>query len=146
MRWTIRINEGIHHAYMTKSLHAIVWYLFIIWLPNLMRAMHVYLTSTSSLCKTRKLEYQWHATQCLSYSSWSHVAHVEVLSWPPCVDWSQWRAAGSRRMYSSSLSHTGGTCTKRRCARTHFPSHAHAVTRADTILYQDPPHVIIWRV
>ena len=30
---------------MTQSLHAIVWYLFIIWLPNLMRAMHVYLTS-----------------------------------------------------------------------------------------------------
>ena len=46
------------------------------------------------------------------------LAHVEALSWPPCVDWSQWRAAGSRRMYSSSLSHTGGTCTKRRCART----------------------------
>ena len=103
---------------MTQSLHAIVWYLFIIWLQNLMRAMHVYLTSTSSMCKTRKLEYQWHATQCLSYSSWSHVAHVEALSRPPCVDWSQWRAAGSRRMYSSSLSHTGGTCTKRRCART----------------------------
>ena len=103
---------------MTQSLHAIVWYLFIIWLQNLMRAMHVYLTSTSSMCKTRKLEFQWHATQCLSYSSWSHVAHVEALSRPPCVDWSQWRAAGSRRMYSSSLSHTGGTCTKRRCART----------------------------
>ena len=30
---------------MTQSLHAIVWCLFIIWLPNLMRAMHVYLTS-----------------------------------------------------------------------------------------------------
>ena len=54
---------------MTQSLHVIVWYLFIIWLPNLMRAMHVYLTSTSSMCKTRKLEFQWHATQCLSYSS-----------------------------------------------------------------------------
>ena len=103
---------------MTQSLHAIVWYLFIIWLQNLMRAMHVYLTSTSGMWKTRKLEYQWHATQCLSYSSWSHVAHVEALSWPPCVDWSQWRAAGSRRMYSSSLSHTGDTCMKRRCART----------------------------
>ena len=51
---------------MTQSLHAIVWYLFIILLPNLMRAMHVYLTSTSSMCKTRKLEFQWHATQCLS--------------------------------------------------------------------------------
>ena len=102
---------------MTQSLHAIVWYLFIIWLQNLMCAMHVYLTSISSLCKTRKLEYQWHATQCLSYSSWSHMAHVEALSRHPCVDWSQWRAAGSRRMYSSSLSHTGGTCTKRRCAR-----------------------------
>ena len=107
---------------MTQSLHAIVWYLFIIWLPNLMRAMHVYLTSTSSMCKTHKLGYQWHATQCLSYSSWSHVAHVEALSRPPCVDWSHWRAAGSRRMYSSSLRHTGGTCTKRWCARTHsFP-------------------------
>ena len=103
---------------MTQSLHAIVWYLFIIWLQNLMRAMHVYLTSTSSMCKTRKLEYQWHATQCLSYSSWSHMAHLEALSRPPCVDWSQWRAASSRRMYPSSLSHTGGTCTKRRCART----------------------------
>ena len=103
---------------MTQSLHAIVWYLFIIWLQNLMRAMHVYLTSTSSMCKTRKLEYQWHATQCLSYSSRSHVAHVEALSRHPCVDLSQWRAASSRRMYSSSLSRTGGTCTKRRCART----------------------------
>ena len=30
---------------MTQSIHAIVWYLFIIWLPNLMRAMHMYLTS-----------------------------------------------------------------------------------------------------
>ena len=82
---------------MTQSLHATVWYLFIIWLQNLTRAMHVYLTSTSSMCKT-----QWHATQCLSYSSWSHMAHVEALSRPPCVDWSHWRAAGSRRMYSSS--------------------------------------------
>ena len=119
MKWTIRIKRTCH-AYMTQSLHAIMWYLFIIWLPNLMRAMHVYLTSTSSMWKT-----QWHATQCLSYSSWSHVAHVEALPRPHCVDWSQWRAAGSRRMYSSSLSHTGGTCTKRRCAhmpRTHsFP-------------------------
>ena len=106
---------------MTQSLHVIVWYLFIIWLPNLMRAMQVYLTSTSSMCKT-----QWHATQCLSYSSWSHVAHVEALSRHPCVDWSQWRAAGSRRMYSSSLSHTGGTCTKRRCART---PHTHSLAR-----------------
>ena len=70
---------------MTQSLHAIVWYLFIIWLQNLMRAMHVYLTSTSSMCKTRKLEYQWHATQCLSYSSWSHVAHVEA-----CHDFLAW--------------------------------------------------------
>ena len=118
MRWTIRIKQGIHQAYMTQSLHAIVWYLFIIWLPNLMRAMHVYLTSTLSMCKTHKLEFQWHTTKCLSYSSWSHVAHVEALSRPPCVDWSQWCAAGSRRMYSSSLSHTGGTCMKRRCART----------------------------
>ena len=65
---------------MTQSLHAIVWYLFIIWLQNLMRAMHVYLTSTSSMCKTHKLEYKWQATQCHSYSSWSHVAHVEALS------------------------------------------------------------------
>ena len=40
---------------MTQSLHAIVWHLFTIWLPNLMCAMHVYLTSTSSMCKTRKL-------------------------------------------------------------------------------------------
>ena len=118
MRWTIRIKRRATSRIYDPELHAIVWYLFIIWLQNLMRAMHVYLTSTSSMCKTRKLEYQWHATQCLSYSSWSHVAHVEALSRPPCVDWSQWRAAGSRRMYSSSLSHTGGTCTKRRCART----------------------------
>ena len=70
---------------MTKSLHAIVWYLFIIWLQNLMRAMHVYLTSTSSMCKTRKLEYQWHATQCLSYSSWSHVD-----MWRRCRDLLAW--------------------------------------------------------
>ena len=113
---------------MTQSLHAIVCYLFIIWLQNLTRAMHMYLTSTSSMCKTHKLEFQWHATQCLSYSSWSHVAHVEALSRHPCVDWSQWRAARSRRMYSSSLSHIGGTCMKRRCARTprtHSFPHTH---------------------
>ena len=117
---------------MTRSLHATVWYLFIIWLQNLMRAMHVYLTSTSSMCKTRKLEYQWHATQCLSYSSWSHVAHVEALSRPPCVDWSQWRAAGSRRMYSSSLSHTGGTCTKQDVHARHTRTHSLARTRGYT--------------
>ena len=35
---------------MTQSLHAIMWYLFIIWLPNLMRAMHVYLTSLNDVC------------------------------------------------------------------------------------------------
>ena len=35
---------------MTQSLHAIMWYLFIIWLPNLMRAMHVYLTSLNGVC------------------------------------------------------------------------------------------------
>ena len=35
---------------MTQSLHAIVWYLFIIWLQNLMRAMHVYLTSGNGVC------------------------------------------------------------------------------------------------
>ena len=68
---------------MTQSLHAIVWYLFIIWLQNLMRAMHVYLTSTSSMCKTRKLEFQWHATQCLSYSSWIHVGMWHM--------WMRWR-------------------------------------------------------
>ena len=128
MRWTIRIKRrstsGIYDSELT--LHAIVWYLFIIWLQNLTRAMHVYLTSTSSMCKTRQLEYQWHSTQCLSYSSWSRVAHVEALLRPPCVDWSQWRAAGSRRMYSSSLSRTGGTCTKRRCART---PHTHSFPR-----------------
>ena len=70
---------------MTQSLHAIVWYLFIIWLQNLMRAMHVYLTSTSSMCKTRKLEYQWHATQCLSYSSWS-----QWHMWRRCRDLLAW--------------------------------------------------------
>ena len=35
---------------MNQRLHAIVWYLFIIWLPNLMRAMHVYLTSLNGVC------------------------------------------------------------------------------------------------
>ena len=35
---------------MTQSLHAVMWYLFKIWLPNLMRAMHVYLTSLSGVC------------------------------------------------------------------------------------------------
>ena len=35
---------------MTQSLHAIMWYLFIIWLPNLMRAMHMYLTSLNGVC------------------------------------------------------------------------------------------------
>ena len=36
---------------MNQSLHAIVWYLFIIWLPDLMHAMRVYLTSTQRMCK-----------------------------------------------------------------------------------------------
>ena len=44
------LNEHLHHAYMTQSLHAIMWYLFIIWLPNFMRAMHVYLTSLNGVC------------------------------------------------------------------------------------------------
>ena len=35
---------------MTQSLHAIMWYLFIISLPNLMRAMHVYLASLNGVC------------------------------------------------------------------------------------------------
>ena len=35
---------------MTQSLNAIMWYLFIIWLPNLMRAMHMYLTSLNGVC------------------------------------------------------------------------------------------------
>ena len=34
---------------MTQSLHAIMWYSLIIWLPNLMRAMHVYLTSLNGV-------------------------------------------------------------------------------------------------
>ena len=125
---------------MTQSLHAIVWYLFIIWLQNLMRAMHVYLTSTSNMCKTRKLGFHWNTTQCLSYCSWSHVAHVEALSRPPCVDWSQWHAAGMRRMYSSSLSHTGGTCTKWRCART---PHTHSFPRTHTRVRGG--RIFVWR-
>ena len=35
---------------MTQRLHAIMLYLFIIWLPNLMRAMHIYLTSLNGVC------------------------------------------------------------------------------------------------
>ena len=35
---------------MTQILHAIMWYLFIIWLLNLMRAMHVYHTSINGVC------------------------------------------------------------------------------------------------
>ena len=35
---------------MTQSLHAIMWYLFTISLPNLMRAMHMYLTSLNGVC------------------------------------------------------------------------------------------------
>ena len=35
---------------MTQSLQAIMWYLFIIWLPNLMCAMHVYLTGLNGFC------------------------------------------------------------------------------------------------
>ena len=68
---------------MTQSLHVIVWYLFIIWLQNLLCAMHVYLTSTSSMCKT-----QWHAIQCLSYSSWSHVGTWHM--WRHCRDILVW--------------------------------------------------------
>ena len=118
MRWTIRIKRratsGIYDSELT--CYSVVFIHNLVAKSDACNAL--YLTSTSSMCKTRKLEYQWHATQCLSYSSWSHVAHVEALSRPPCMDWSQWRASGSRRMYLSSLRHTGGTCTKRRCART----------------------------
>ena len=118
MRWTIRIKRrATSRMYDSKlTCYSVVFIHNLVAKSDVCNAL--YLTSTSSMCKTRKLEYQWHATQCLSYSSWSHMAHVEALSWPPCVDWSQWRVAGSRRMYSSSLSHTGGTCTKWRCART----------------------------
>ena len=70
---------------MTQSLHAIVWYLFIIWLQNLMRAMHVYLTSTSSMCKTRKLEYQW---QLHSVSLTVHEATWHM--WRRCRDLLAW--------------------------------------------------------
>ena len=70
---------------MTQSLHAIVWYLFIIWLQNLTRAMHMYLTSTSSMCKTRKLEYQW---QLHSVSLTVHEATWHM--WRRCRDLLAW--------------------------------------------------------
>ena len=61
---------------MSQSLHAIVWYLFIIWLQNLTRAMHVYLTSTSSMCKT-----QWHMwRRCRNILVW--IDHSDVLLVP----------------------------------------------------------------
>ena len=56
---------------MTQSLHAIKWYLFIIWLPNLMRAMHVYLTSLNGvlvcvLCVLNTLYVVYHTSlNCL---------------------------------------------------------------------------------
>ena len=68
MRWTIRIKQRSTSGIYDSELTCYNVVFIIIWLPNLMRAMHVYLTSTSSMCKT-----QWHATQWLSYSSWSHV-------------------------------------------------------------------------
>ena len=39
------LNEHLHHAYMTQSFTCYSVYLFIIWFRNLMRSMHVYLTS-----------------------------------------------------------------------------------------------------
>ena len=70
---------------MTQSLHAIVWYLFIIWLQNLMRAMHVYLTSTSSMCETRKLEYQWqlHSVSLTVHEATWHMwrCRRDLLAW-----------------------------------------------------------------
>ena len=56
---------------MTQRLHAIMWYLFIIWLPNLMRAMHVYLTLVSMvfvcvLCVLNTLYVVYHTSlNCL---------------------------------------------------------------------------------
>ena len=52
---------------MTQNLHAIVWYLFIIWLRNLMRAMHVYLTSLTGVqvCVVRVK----HIVRSISYQS-----------------------------------------------------------------------------
>ena len=118
MRWTIRIKQsstsGIYDSELTCNS--------VVFIHNLVAKSDVCNARVPyyyfEYVQTRKLEFQWHATQCLSYSSWSYVAHVEALSRPPCVDLLQWRAAGSRRMYSSSLRHAGGTCTKRRCAHT----------------------------
>ena len=75
---------------MTQSLHAIVWYLFIIWLQNLMRAIHVYLTSTSSMCKTNGTlhsvsltvhEATWHMWRhCHDLLAW--IDHSDMLLVP----------------------------------------------------------------
>ena len=50
-----------------------------------MRAMHVYLTSTSSMYKTRKLEYQW---QLHSVSLTVHEAMWHM--WRRCRDLLAW--------------------------------------------------------
>ena len=70
---------------MTQSLHATVWYFIVIWLQNLTRAMHVYLTSTLSMCKTSKLEYQW---QLHSVSLTVHEATWHM--WRRCRDFLAW--------------------------------------------------------
>ena len=83
MRWTIRIKQrstsGIYDSeitcYSVVFIHNLV--------ANLTRAMHVYLTSTLSMCKT-----QWHATQYLYYSSWIHVGTWHM--WRRCRDILVW--------------------------------------------------------
>ena len=66
---------------MTQSLHAIMWYLFIIWLPNLMRAMHVYLTSLNGvcvcvLCVLNTLYVVYHTSLNCLFFFWVHVKLV----------------------------------------------------------------------
>ena len=126
---------------MTQSLHAIVWYLFIIWLQNLMRVMHVYLTSTSSMCKTRKLEFQWHATFLKPRGTCGGVVVTSlcgVITVTCC--WFQKNVLVLPEPYWWYM-HKAKMC--KHATHALIPSHAHAGTRADAILYQDPPHVII---
>ena len=111
-----------------------------------MRAMHVYLTSTSSMCKTRKLEFQWHATQCLLQFMKPCGTCGGVVATSLCASitvtccWFQKNVLVLPEPYWRYM-HIAKMCTH----ATHalIPSHAHAGTREDAILYQDPPHVII---
>ena len=142
MRWTIRIKRTSTSCIYDSKLTCYSVVFIIIWLPNLMRAMHVYLTSTSSMCKTHKLEFQWHATQCLSLFQFTKPRGTcgGVVATSLCGLITVTCYCFQKNVLVLSHAHWQYMHEAKMCTHALIPSHAH------TFLYVDPPHVIIWRV